>query len=209
MPANVPRAVSGTRELLLLGEAAHVQLVDNQIVAVARSWRTIRDTDGLPWWQHAERGFPGIRAGPAGSGSIMARRKEYAGGIRIEQDLLIVEPLPLARVGGARDPVTVVAGPLARCRRNPHVPDAVGLVAREFERDAVQWRREITVAVQQKRHLVGMFGVDCEVVGLFGVDPGGAQWRGGAFKPFPFVEHDRMPRVFFNAIAKALTRHQA
>jgi hypothetical protein len=41
-----------------------------------------------------------------------------------------------------------------------------------------------------------MFGVDRKIVGVLFVDPGGTQWQGGALKPFPFVEHDTMPKVF-------------
>ena len=75
------------------------------------------------------------------------------------------------------------------------MPNPVRFVAWKLERNAISWRCEVVIVIQQKRHLFSMFGVDGKIVCLFLINPGRTQRRRSALGPFPFDNHDRTPRV--------------
>jgi hypothetical protein len=50
------------------------------------------------------------------------------------------------------------------------------LLRGKFEGDAAQWCYEVIIAIQQKRHLVSVFGIDRKVESLFLIESGSTQW---------------------------------
>lgn len=81
--------------VVLSGKAADMHLVNDQIMAMTESRRPGRVSGGKPCRKHARRSLPGIRTRPTGDGPAGSWRREHTSRVWIEQDLLVVEPLPL------------------------------------------------------------------------------------------------------------------
>ena len=141
-------------------EAADVHLVDDGVRLVAGRSVITPGEGWVPNGQDAKRRPAQVGARPLRGLAIEPRREEDRLGVRIEQDLLGVEGMPVPRSGWSRpvDLVGVVAGAADLMLSQSTMPDMPRLVHPGIESMFEQGLSRVVLAEEEQRHALRMLG---------------------------------------------------
>jgi hypothetical protein len=86
-------------------------------------------------------------------------REKQRSGIRVDEDLLIIEAIASAGLIWSGDSVAVITGVRNRGTLQPAMPDSPGFVYQGIEPVFVKWVNKVAFGIQQQSHFGGMLRI--------------------------------------------------
>lgn len=163
-------------------KSSDVQLVDDRVGLVPDA-AVASPIERVLALTEKGKGCPaGVVPGQHGCRPIERRRKEHGGGVRIQQELLWIEPMTVHSLvcRGTMDAVGVIARATGDNLGNAAMPDAAGFVL-EIVESIGEDRSFGIIRIEQQRHGLRMPGVERKVVGTIDLDPRDSK---GTRRPF-------------------------